>query len=521
MSFELRVEVLRSAAFRKALIGIGGAWLMLGLPLGFILVQVDAPLREAWMASRVAKVALWTSSVEGDWHERIESLLEENKDEMDFEQEEPEHQPDDALTSGFFLDWMRTDARWLEKIADAANAELCWRLVDSKSRILAGNVEQVSALQDIESLDPFEDLFGHLVQMQASVILAPKNRAFQEEAAESSAVDRLCIAIRLELEDGSEMMLGEAFETVQQESPNWMLLGILAAWASLILGLVSAYTGARGSVALVDDLSRVQKQVDQGDLAPRLRRRGHSEELDGAATTVNAILDRLDHAMATLSEVTDNIAHDLRTPLTRLQGQLDLLRRSKVPTPEMIEAVQDEADQLLGTFNALLRIAQVESGSRRQGFRSFDLKGVVDEVEDFYAPAMAEKNLVFECVAPDSALIHGDPDLWMQALSNLLDNALKYTPSEGKVQLELLAESMEAGGEVEIRLRDSGPGIPENEMDKVFQRFYRLASHRNQRGSGLGLSLVAAICELHHAEIQLENRDGLAIAISIPRPASL
>ncbi|MEM9556031.1 MAG: HAMP domain-containing sensor histidine kinase [Acidobacteriota bacterium] len=314
-----------------------------------------------------------------------------------------------------------------------------------------------------------------------------------------------CLMHQLHFADGARLRLGVHNEP--QDLDASLLIAPAAALLSLLLAGAGSYRLARRTIEFVEDLRRARSHLES-DALPRLRRPGDDGDFDRATREINAILERLDGALSSLGHVTDNIAHDLRTPLTRLQGQLEMLRRSDRPTDTMLTAVQDEADQLLATFNALLRIAQVESGSRRRGFRRFDMARVVADVAELYAPAFADDGTELDLSLPEGPVeLDGDADLWMQALSNLLDNALKHTPSGGRVRLELHADR--------LQLRDSGPGIPETEHHRVFERFYRGSARGRQapRGAGLGLSLVAAICELHGAAIELENDDGLVVRI--------
>ena len=316
------------------------------------------------------------------------------------------------------------------------------------------------------------------------------------------------------LADGGRVRFGLPFD----ESWNrvrrgrwlrWAVWGLLLPWCALL-----AARQARPMLEFLATLHEVARRQMRGRAGSRLRTRDLDRDLAGAASTLNKTLDHLDHSVQALSRVTDSIAHDLRTPLSRLQGQLDLLRRHPEPSGEMLDGVQAEADQLLSTFNALLRIAQVESGHKKQGFRRFDLAETVSDVAELYAPVFAEKGVAFEWQVPERTFDSvGDRDLWLQALSNLVENALKYTPRGGRVDLQLETRVRRS----RIVLRDSGPGIPKSERDNVFQRFYRLERHRGERGNGLGLSLVAAVCELHEADIALDGEGGLTVTIELPR----
>lgn len=320
----------------------------------------------------------------------------------------------------------------------------------------------------------------------------------------------LCRAQALPLAEGAVLLYGHPKEGFELDLPQGAAVALLI--ASLILAFAGSYRLALRTARFVEDLRHARSRLE-GDTFPRLRRPGDGGDFDQAAGEINAILDRLDTALGSLTHVTDNIAHDLRTPLTRLQGQLDLLRRSDHPTDAMIGAVQEETQQLIGTFNALLRIAQVQGGNRRRGFSDFDFSKVIADVSELYAPAFADRGLDFQCTMPPQPVRQrGDADLWMQAVSNLIDNALKYTPRGGRVRLAL-----HGGGEPQLILRDSGPGVPEGELEKVFERFYRTDRPHQQRGAGLGLSLVAAICKLHGATIELSNDHGLVVHLGLPK----
>ena len=316
-----------------------------------------------------------------------------------------------------------------------------------------------------------------------------------------------CLVQEVRLGDGTRFQVGRTYQPLHLQPALATTVALVL--LSLAAALGGSFVLARRTVRFVGDLRRARSRL-VGEVFPRLRQPGDGGDFDRAAREINEILDALESALGSLTHVTDNIAHDLRTPLTRLQGQLDILRRSGDPTETMIIAVQEEADQLVATFNALLRIAQVESGHRKRGFRSFDLARVVSDLGDLYAPAFAERNMPFVYRVPGSLVPStGDPDLWMQALSNLLDNALKYNAEGGAVDLEL-----EEGPPPRLILRDHGPGIPRGERERVFERFYRVERNRSQaRVAGLGLSLVAAVCALHGTTIQLEGDDGLLVRI--------
>ncbi|MEO1370164.1 MAG: ATP-binding protein, partial [Acidobacteriota bacterium] len=377
-------------------------------------------------------------------------------------------QLDEHLQSGWLL---RTS---VEDLMGDLEAEICFQVLDENREQVDGEL----MLQPIGGRTPGARLSPEAQTLDPDTELDLDAEPDLSELGEPAALEpSFCLPREWFFDADTEALMVRSFEAREPGPVLRTVRTVVGAWAlgSLVLVLWAAYRLAARPVALVADLSQARARIDQGDLSVRLRRRGEGGDLETASGEVNAILARLDYAVSTLEDVSDNIAHDLRTPLTRLHGQLDLLRRSETPTPTMIEAVQEEAGQLLSTFNALLRIAQVESGTRRQGFKDFDLVPVITDVGELYGPAMAEGSLAFSCQVPSGPVVaHGDPDLWMQALSNLLDNALKYTTAGSRVDLAL--EAGVDGGGARIRLDDTGDGIPEAELERVFRRFYRLSA---------------------------------------------
>lgn len=322
-----------------------------------------------------------------------------------------------------------------------------------------------------------------------------------------------CLVTDRLLTDGGRLTFGVPFDnylaTIRQ-------LNKLQFWGLLLsatLSLAIAYLISRRSLRGMRALYEVCDRVAAGDLKQRIPIKGNDDDIDHIAQAINHMLDQIEQLMEGVREVSDAIAHDLKTPLARLRGQLELLLSIPDRSDEAIDAVIAEADQVLNAFNALLRIAQLEQGTRRQAFIHFDFKVVLEQARDIYELVFAEKNIRFE-IDPTTAQfpVYGDRELWLQAVSNLLDNAYKYTPEGGCVALRLQRDE----SFVQLQIRDSGPGIPRGEHKNVFKRFYRLDKHRSQKGTGLGLSLVAAVCKVHQAAIELDNDEGLIVRIRIP-----
>ncbi|WP_089172818.1 ATP-binding protein [Bosea sp. AS-1] len=217
--------------------------------------------------------------------------------------------------------------------------------------------------------------------------------------------------------------------------------------------------------------------------------------------------------MENVRQVSNDIAHDLRTPLARLRQGLEVARgraRTGAEYQAAVDRALDEADGLLQTFSALLRIAHIESGARRSAFRTVDLSEVMQTVAEAYGPAAEDGNRVIRAEIADTVRVHGDRELLTQLFSNLVENALQHTPQGALITMHLTRQFSEAVAEV----ADNGPGIPEQERSKAFRRFYRLERSRITPGNGLGLSMVAAIADVHHATVQvLDNAPGLRVAV--------
>lgn len=283
-------------------------------------------------------------------------------------------------------------------------------------------------------------------------------------------------------------------------------------WGSLImfgLALLGSVMMNRSVTTRIDTINRASKEIMSGNLARRIPSRGSGDEFDQLSENLNHMLDQIELLMDGVRRVSDNIAHDLRTPLSRLRQRLETARAGNGnddKRTELLDQALQEADGLLKTFNALLRIARIESDTLQSSFSEVDLGGLLHDVIELYEPVAEQKSQRLEISGDASVRVRGDRDLLFQALANLFDNAIKYSPESSTIRATLSATRME--------LCDSGPGIDPSEREKVFQRFYRADASRSTAGSGLGLSLVNAVVALHKMEIELTGRDpGLCVAL--------
>lgn len=293
-------------------------------------------------------------------------------------------------------------------------------------------------------------------------------------------------------------------------------------WSAAVMLVLAVTGGALMSLSTgrrIDAINEATREIMDGDLGRRIATRGSGDDFDALAENLNAMLDRIQALMEGVRQVSDGVAHDLRTPLTRLRSRLEQLERQP-GTPDdqraLIEAAIAEADSLIATFNALLRIARIESRSQQAEFAPVDLIALAGDVAELYEPLCEERGLTLSRPTGAPVIVSADRDLLFQAVANLVDNAAKYTPAGGHLRLEVDSD----GAAPRIAVIDDGPGIPEALRGKVFDRFFRVDSGRGVPGSGLGLTLAAAIARLHGAEIVLEPRDpGLAAIIAFRRPA--
>jgi len=271
---------------------------------------------------------------------------------------------------------------------------------------------------------------------------------------------------------------------------------------TLLLALAGGWALSRTVTRRLEVINATSRQIMSGHLNRRIPKSGSDDEFDELTSHLNAMLDRIEALMDDVRRVSDNIAHDLKTPLTRLRNELESMREGVGDNASVERALQD-ADSLLATFNALLRIARIETGSRRAGFEDLDLATVVRDVAELYQPVAENKGLQLDVEADKELTVRGDRDLLFQAIANLVDNAIKYTPGSGRVSLSL----QRGDGWGRVIVADTGPGIPQDIRGKVFERFYRADDSRQAQGSGLGLALVRAVVQLHEGRMRLEDND--------------
>ena len=323
------------------------------------------------------------------------------------------------------------------------------------------------------------------------------------------------------LTDGRIVVVGQGLHELSEFNEDFVNMALSGAALTTALGLLGALLVGISTTRRFDALTTAIERIVSGDLTSRLPAGGSSGDLDRLTRVVNAMLDDLERLMHEVKGVCDGIAHDLRTPLTRLLAGLERARRRPGQAVEQERALDEAIAQvgaILQTFTSLLRIAEVEDGARRTGFVPVSLPEVAADVVDFYDPLADAKNISLTLSCPDTRLqlLDGDPSLLFEALANLVDNGIKFAPPGGTVTLEVRHQ----GGRPVLSVLDNGPGIAAAERDAVLRRFYRGADGRSTEGNGLGLSLVAAVARLHRLTLEIgDAQPGCRVTLTADRRA--
>jgi signal transduction histidine kinase len=288
-------------------------------------------------------------------------------------------------------------------------------------------------------------------------------------------------------------------------------------WAGLLAVMLAVGGGLlvrRSVLRRVEAINRTARAIVQGDLSQRVPTRDSSDEFDQLTQIINNMLGQIQVLIEGIRNTSNAIAHDLRTPLAELRSRLEGLLRSFGPTEAVADELQNaisDIDRLIGIFNALLRLSELDSGVRRAGFRRIELADLIAEVAEVYEPIAEEKAIALRVDVVHRPAINGDPFLIAQAVGNLLDNAIKYAPEQGKISVSL---SRTGDGKTVIAVSDNGPGIASEEHGRVVERFYRGDASRRTPGVGLGLSVVAAVARLHGGTLEFaDNRPGLIASL--------
>lgn len=322
--------------------------------------------------------------------------------------------------------------------------------------------------------------------------------------------------LHVALPGGYHLLVANNIEKYRQLENLFMFGLALSAGIVVLLGIVGGSLVRRTLLSKVKDINEAASAIMKGDFSHRLPHYSGENELNTLVATENRMLDQIEQLIGSVSNVSNSIAHDLRTPLAELRSRLEELLLTRPDPDHVLDEVEGaiaDVDRVIAIFNALLRLADIDTGVRRAGFVEIDVAKVAEEVAEFYQPLAESQNrhLVFASSGP--LAMQGDPLLLTQAIGNLVDNAIKFSPVNGTVSI---AASRDASGAIRVAVADDGPGIPDGEKDKVLDRFYRGDTSRGTPGVGLGLSLVAAVAKLHRGSIGLtDNHPGVKVSLHL------
>lgn len=357
---------------------------------------------------------------------------------------------------------------------------------------------------------------GNLNRLPPELEASPQGGvfSFSPVVADAAGRNRLAVAIPVDIGGGNRLIIGRDIEE-QRAFADAMKRTFLIGFGTLsLLGLIGGLAISRFTLNRLEQITSTSRSIMEGDMSRRVPLDGNGGELDALAQNLNEMLDRIEGLMSGLREVSDNIAHDLKTPLNRLRNSAEAaLRdsRGEAAYREGLERTIEKADDLIKTFNALLLIARLEAGPLQESLERFDLGLLVDDVAELYMPAAEEDGFDLTVETEKDVIVMANRQLIGQAVANLIDNAIKYSRvSTANGAIRVTAGRL--GEAAVVSVADKGPGISQADRSRVLKRFVRLEESRTKPGTGLGLSLVAAVARLHHGEIRLQdNNPGLKV----------
>ena len=412
------------------------------------------------------------------------------------------------------------EVRELERIYRTSNLRRLIRSVDRRARAPGANLYLIA---DADG----RIIAGNVRGLDQSIFKKPgwreepfEYRRFDETDGEAhQAVARVFLLLpsRLKMLVGRDVAETSRFRGLIRRTV------IIAVAAIALFGLAAWFLVGRRALRRIDSVARTSRRIMAGDLSQRLQLAGSGDEFDRLAQNLNALLDRIERLDLGLKEVSDNIAHDLRTPLARLRNRAVAAAGKAQSGDDVLpdlKSIEDEADELIGTFEALLMISRVEAGGRAATLTDVDLAAVVRDVHELFEPAVEEEGGRLTIETPDELMIHGNRELLARAVVNLIENAIKHGRGTAPPLIELALEARDGGAVLSIA--DNGPGVPRADRERVQQRFARLDASRTTEGTGLGLALVRAVVRLHGGQLTLtdahsgKDEPGLRVTATIP-----
>lgn len=438
-----------------------------------------------------------------------------------------------AVFAGAILGYVAWNARrlLLDQLRQTIDAEL----TGLAEQYRTGNIRRIIFIVERRAREPGASLYlvtsftgdrlaGNVSSVPAGILDQPGEKQIEYARGEDMSAPHQALARVLVLPGGFRLMIGRDIEELDRfNSVIARALG-LSLVLIVVLGCLGGWFVTRRILSRVDDMTETARTIMAGDLSGRLPVAGNGDELDRLARNLNAMLVRIGELMTGLKEVSDNIAHDLKTPLTRLRNRVEeALRTARAPEDyrAVLEATIDDSDTLIRLFNALLMIARLEAGQTAETFTGVDAGQMVEGVAELYEPLVEEAGGTLATQAGEDLAFEGSRELVGQALANLVDNAIKYGAEGPDARRPAIRIDAQRNGEmIEIVVSDRGPGIPADARAKAVERFARLEDARTRPGFGLGLSLVTAVAHLHGGSFTLEDNDpGLRAVLRLPAAA--
>lgn len=419
------------------------------------------------------------------------------------------------------LDTLQAEADLISAEARTSGDAAIVRAIEARSRAGGSGLYYLAGANG-------EKLAGNLSRMPAELASGTAGGVFRYAGGPGTDQPSLGVAIPVALGNGMRLIVGRDIEEQRRfagEMGRIYLLGL--AFLSLT-GLLAGLVISRVVLRRVEAINVDTRSIMGGDLSRRIAVTGAGDEFDALAQNLNNMLDRIEALMSGLREVSDNIAHDLKTPLTRLRNAAEAaLMDPQGPSAykEGLEHTIEKADELIKTFNALLLVARLEAGVLEENAEAFEAGKLVRDVAELYEPVAEERGLKLELAVEDGVRLTANRQLVGQAVANLIDNAIKYSAKVAKTEprrdATIRIGLRNVDGTVEISVADCGPGIAPDDRERVLKRFVRLEKSRTEPGTGLGLSLVQAVAHLHGGTVRLEdNAPGLRVVLTLPKRMS-
>jgi len=408
------------------------------------------------------------------------------------------------LVGAYYTMVVRVPLRQAEQVVQREAAQLAnIYIVDGEAALVTRLRARDAAVDRYKAFHAFVDRKGRVVTANLPswprAVFQGWGRIEADTSVDGDEHDFEALALDRRFDDGARLIIGRDVDNISEREQALASGASVVAVVALLLALLGGLLMSRAIGRRVDRVAATARDVMAGDMSKRVSIDGSGDEFDRLAETLNAMLQRIEHSMEAVRRVSDSVAHEMRTPLARLRASLEDAAAGQGDVADALA----EADRLTTIFDAVLRIARLDTGSREIALGEVDLTALLDDVADFYRPAAEERGILLTSFIQSGLFLRCDRDLVFQAAANLLDNAIKYSPNGGEVVLY----GQEETAALLIAVQDTGPGVPDSDLPHIAERFYR--AHKGAApGVGLGLSLVETVARLHHSALAFRNIDG-------------